>query len=260
MSGAHSHVHTHLADGDTPAIDAALDELRELTAELQASRTRIVEAGDEARRRIERDLHDGAQQRFVSASMMLGTVIRAVEHGDFERLSDKLERVRDELNAGLAELRDLARGIHPTVLSDLGLRPAVDALASHCNVPVTVHGDLEHRPAPSVEATLYFTIAEALTNVAKYADANEAVVTISGGDEHAEVEIRDDGRGGADPAGGSGLRGLVDRLGALGGHLHVDSDPGRGTTVHAIVPVNPHEHAGDVACGCCAEGQCRCTA
>src|SRR5919112_1437409 len=170
MSGAHSHVHTYLVDGDTPAIDAALDELRELTAELQASRTRIVEAGDEARRRIERDLHDGAQQRFVSATLMLASVMRAVENGDLEQLDDRLARVRDELDGGLAELRNLARGIHPTILSDLGLRPAVDALASSSNVPVTVHGDLDQRPAASVEATLYFTIAEALTNVAKYAD------------------------------------------------------------------------------------------
>jgi signal transduction histidine kinase len=262
MTAAHSHVHTPLADADayTPTVDAALEELRELTAELQASRTRIVEAGDAARRRIERDLHDGAQQRFVSAAMMLGAVIRAVEHGDVEQLTDRLARVRDELDGGLAELRDLARGIHPTVVSDLGLRAAVDALASHSSVPVTVRGELDRRPAPSVEATLYFTIAEALTNVAKYAGASEAVVTIGGGDGQAEVEISDDGSGGADPANGSGLRGLVDRLGALGGHLHVRSDPGRGTTVHAIVPSNPHDRSGEVACGCCAEGQCRCAA
>jgi signal transduction histidine kinase len=245
-------------DGEPPVLDAALIELRELTAELQASRTRIVEAGDEARRRIERDLHDGAQQRFVTASMLLGTVIRAAARGDVEALGERLARVRDELDAGLAELRDLARGIHPTVLSDLGLRPAIDALVARSSVPVTVHGDLERRPAPSVEATLYFTVAEALTNVAKYARATEAVVTIGSGDRQAEVEIRDDGAGGADPGRGSGLRGLVDRLGAHGGHLHVDSRPGAGTTVHAIVPLDPHDHAGALACGGCAAGQCRC--
>jgi signal transduction histidine kinase len=241
-------------------MDAALAELRELTAELQASRTRIVEAGDEARRRIERDLHDGAQQRFVTASMLLGIVIRAAARGDVEDLAAKLARVRDELDGGLAELRDLARGIHPTVLSDRGLRPAVDALTARCEIPVTVHGDLDQRPAPSVEATLYFTIAEALTNVAKYAHANEATITITSGDGHAQVEIRDDGTGGADPANGSGLRGLVDRLGALGGHLHVHSHPGEGTTVHATVPLDPHHPPADVSCGCCAEGQCRCAA
>ena len=253
-----STAHPVTTEANAPPIDAALDELRELAAELQASRTRIVEAGDEARRRIERDLHDGAQQRFVTASMLLGVAIRAAERGDAEGLAEKLGRVREELDGGLAELRDLARGIHPTILTDRGLRPAVDALVARCGIPVAVHGDLEQRPARSVEATLYFTIAEALTNVAKYAHATEATVSISSGDGHAQVEIRDDGSGGADPAKGSGLRGLVDRLGALGGHLHVHSHPGRGTTVHATVPLDPHQPPTDVICGCCAEGQCRC--
>ena len=258
MAGEHPHVQTLLEDANTAPIDAALHELRELTSELQASRTRIVEAGDEARRRIERDLHDGAQQRFVTASLLLATVIRAAERGDVDQLVDELTRVRQELDEGLAQLRELARGIHPTVLSDLGLRPAVDALVARSTVPVTVHGDLDGRPVPSVEATLYFVIAEALTNVAKYADATEAVVTITGADGQAQVEIRDDGSGGADPANGSGLRGLVDRLGALGGHLHVHSHPGDGTTVHAVVPLDPRQNSGDVTCGCCADGQCRC--
>jgi signal transduction histidine kinase len=109
-----------------------------------------------------------------------------------------------------------------------------------------------------VETALYFTVAEALTNVSKYAGATVVVVTIAGVGERAEVEVRDDGRGGADPAAGSGLRGLVDRLGALRGHLHVDSPPGRGTTVHAVVPLDPHDPRADTACGCCAEGRCRC--
>ncbi|HET8948924.1 MAG TPA: histidine kinase [Solirubrobacteraceae bacterium] len=240
--------------------DVAVAELQALAAELQASRTRIVEAGDEARRRIERDLHDGAQQRLVTASMLLGVAMRTVARGEADGVAEQLARVKAELDGGLAELRDLARGIHPTVLSDHGLRPAVDALVARSPVPVVVHGDLPERPAATVEATLYFTIAEALTNVAKYASAAEAVVTIGSGVEHAQVEIRDDGIGGADPAAGSGLRGLVDRLGALGGHLHVHSPPGAGTTVHAVVPLDPRQAAGDVACGCCAEGQCRCVA
>jgi signal transduction histidine kinase len=258
MSGEHPRTHTLLEDTGASTINSALAELRELTAELQASRTRIVEAGDEARRRIERDLHDGAQQRFVTASLLLGTIVRAVERGEVDGLADDLRRAREELDGGLAELRELAHGIHPTVLSDLGLRPAVDALAARSAVPVIVEGDLDERPAASVEATLYFTISEALTNVAKYADATQAVVTIASGDGQAQVEIRDDGSGGADPANGSGLRGLVDRLGALGGHLHVHSDAGHGTTVHAVVPLDPHRHTGEVTCGCCAEGQCRC--
>jgi signal transduction histidine kinase len=254
----HEHPHSHTLLQDASAVDGALGELRELTMELQASRTRIVEAGDEARRRIERDLHDGAQQRFVLASMLLSSVIRDAGRSDRDQLTAKLVQVRAELDAGLTELRDLAHGIHPAVLSDLGLRPAIDALVSRSTVPVVVDVALEERPAPSVEATLYFTIAEALTNVVKYAEATEAVVTVAQVDGHAQVEIRDDGAGGADPTNGSGLRGLVDRLGALGGHLHVDSREGEGTRVYAVVPLNPHLPAADVTCGCCAEGQCRC--
>ena len=255
MAGDHSHNHPLLETG-VPA--EALAELRELTAELRASRTRIVEAADDARRRIERDLHDGAQQRLVTASMLLGAATRAQARGDVDGLAEQLERVRRELEGGLAELRDLARGIHPTVLSDRGLRPAVDALVARSSVLVTVHGDLPERPSPSVEAALYFTVAEALTNVAKYAGATEALVTISAGAEHAQVEISDDGIGGADPANGSGLRGLVDRLGALGGHLHVHGRVDGGTVVYAMVPLDPHEAAGEATCGCCAEGRCRC--
>jgi signal transduction histidine kinase len=243
---------------DPPA--GGLDELRELAAELQASRIRIVEATDEARRRIERDLHDGAQQRFVAASMHLGMAIRTAERGELAGLPEQLARVREELQGGLAELRELARGIHPTLLGEHGLRAAVDALVARSPVAVTVRGDLPQRPAASVEAALYFVIAEALTNVAKYASARSATVTVSSGDGQAQVEVRDDGRGGAEPANGSGLRGLVDRLGALGGHLHVHSERGAGTTVHAVVPLDPRRPAREVACGCCAEGRCRCGA
>jgi signal transduction histidine kinase len=166
--------------------------------------------------------------------------------------------VAAELNAGLSELRELAHGIHPAVLSDRGLRAAVCALAARSSVPVTVHGDLVERPAPAVELALYFAVAEALTNVAKYAHAREAVVTLAGNADQATVEIRDDGRGGADPAAGSGLRGLVDRLGALRGHLHVESPPREGTTIVAVVPLDPHDPRAETSCGCCAEGQCRC--
>jgi signal transduction histidine kinase len=158
-----------------------------------------------------------------------------------------------------ARRRGAAGPGHPAS-QDRGLRPAVDALAARSALPVSVHGDLEQRPAPAVEATLYFAIAEALTNVAKYAEASAAVVTIASDAEQAQVEINDDGRRGADPAHGSGLRGLVDRLGALGGHLRVHGNPGGGTTVHAVVPLDPYQVSRDVTCGCCAEGQCRCAA
>jgi signal transduction histidine kinase len=226
-----------------------------VTATLVPSRF-VVEAADQARRRLERDLHDGAQQRFVTASMELGMAMRAAERGDLEALARQLARVRAELDGGLTELRDLARGIYPAVLGDRGLRPAVDALLTHAGVPATVAGDLPARPAATVEAALYFTVAEALTNVAKYAEATHAHVTIAGDDEHASVEIHDDGRGGADPGNGTGLRGLAERLAALGGHLEVDSDRS-GTTVRAEVPMDPRGPGDASGCLCCAP-DCRC--
>jgi signal transduction histidine kinase len=235
-------------------MSAPTDSTPDLAAELQASRTRIVEAGDEARRKLERDLHDGAQQRLVSASLLLRLAQRKADPA----LRAELERVGAELQAGLAELRELAHGIHPAVLSDRGLRPAVETLAARASFPVTVEGDLAERPAPAVELALYFTVAEALTNVAKYAGATEAFVTIEHAGEQAEVEIRDDGCGGADPASGSGLRGLVDRLGALRGHLHVESPAGGGTSVRAVVPLDPHDPRSSLACECCDQGQCCC--
>ncbi len=216
----------------------------------------VVEAADKARRRLERDLHDGAQQRFVTASIELAMAMRAADQGDLEALGRQLDRVRAELDGGLAELRDLARGIHPAVLGDLGLRPAVDALLARSAVPATVEGDVMRRPAPAVEAALYFAVAESLTNVAKYARATHAHVTVAGDDERVSVEIRDDGIGGADPDGGSGLRGLAERLEALGGELEVDSGPS-GTVVHAWVPLDPPPVI--AACGCC-DGPCRCCA
>ncbi len=221
-----------------------------MTATLVPSRF-VVEAADEARRRLERDLHDGAQQRFVTASMELRMAMLAAERGDLEALGRQLARVRAELDGGLSELRDLARGIHPAVLGDHGLRRAVDALLTHTSVPATVEGDLPMRPAAAVEAALYFTVAEALTNVAKYADAEHAHVAITGDDDQACVEIHDDGRGGADPGNGSGLRGLAERLAALGGRLQVDSD-GSGTTVRADVPLDPRDAEDALGCACCA--------
>ncbi len=240
------------------AMSGDLETSAQLAEELQASRTRIVEAADEARRQIERDLHDGAQQRLVTASMLLKLAMRGAA-GD-ERLREDLERVARELEAGLSELRELARGIHPAILTSKGLSAAVDALAARSSVPVRVVGALPARPAAAVELALYFTVAEALTNVAKYAAATEVVVTIEGDELQAEIEVRDDGRGGANPANGSGLRGLVDRLGALRGHLHVESAVGAGTVLRAVVPLDPHDPRAATNCGCCAVGQCRCAA
>jgi signal transduction histidine kinase len=226
-----------------------------VTATLVPSRW-VVEAADEARRRLERDLHDGAQQRFVTASIELGMAMRAAERGDLEALERQLLRARDELAGGLAELRDLARGLHPALLTERGLRPAVEGLLTHAGVPATVEGDLARRPAPPVEAALYFTVAEALTNVAKYAGASCAEVVIDGDAESACVEIHDDGLGGADPNAGSGLRGLAERLAALGGELQLDSDTS-GTTVRAVVPLDPRPPGDDGSCRCCADA-CGC--
>jgi signal transduction histidine kinase len=230
-----------------------------LVAELQASRTRIVEAADAARRRLERDLHDGAQQRLVTASLTLQLALRRIG-AEHEELGSLLARVAEDLEAGLAALRELANGIYPAVLGDRGLRAAVEALAQRSQVPVAVSGDLDRRAAPPVELALYFTVAEALTNVSKYADATAATVIVSQEGDQAEVIVCDDGKGGADPANGSGLRGLVDRLGAVGGHLHLDSTPGRGTTLRAIAPLDPHTPRSELECGCCEAGECRCSA
>ena len=213
--------------------------------EVTASRARIVEAADAARRRLERDLHDGAQQRFVSAALMAQLARRRAAGAGADAVVDLLDKLAGELQTGLADLRELAHGIHPAVLTDRGLGKALESLAARAPLPVTIEGALTGRPEAAVETGLYFTAAEALTNVAKYADASEVVLRLSEEGNEVAVAIRDDGRGGASLAAGSGLRGLVDRLGALGGRLELDSAPGRGTTVRAVVPREPR--AGDQA-------------
>jgi PAS domain S-box-containing protein len=206
--------------------------------ELRASRARIVEAADAARRRLERDLHDGAQQRFVAAALMLQLARRRMAAAP-DDVVELVDRVVSDLDAGLADLRELAHGIHPAVLTDRGLPAALESLAARSHVPVTLEGSLATRPEPAVETALYFTALEALTNVAKYAGASEVTVRVAEDEDNVAVAIRDDGRGGASLDAGSGLRGLVDRLGAVGGRLEVDSPPGGGTTVRAVVPRDP---------------------
>jgi signal transduction histidine kinase len=211
-------------------------ELRARVAELQSSRTRLLEVSMFERRRLERDLHDGAQQRLVALSLQLGMAQRRLQDADAESADTLLGAARDELGRALEELRELARGIHPAVLTDRGLGPALESLAERAPLPV----DLTEMPAdrlpPPVEAAAYFVVAEALTNVVKYADAHHASVRVSRDDSYAVVEVRDDGVGGADPATGTGLRGLADRVAALDGRLEVDSPTGRGTTVRAEIP------------------------
>jgi PAS domain S-box-containing protein len=214
-------------------VEREMEALR--IAELEASRARIIAAGDAARRRIERDLHDGAQQRLLVASVRLRAAQRALDQdGDARPM---LESARAELDAGLAELRELARGIHPALLTMRGLIPAVQALVNRSTVPVELHDELERRLDPAVETALYYTVAEALTNVSRYAGATHATVRIRLDGDAVEVHIEDDGCGGADRDRGSGLHGLADRLGTVGGVLEVASPPGQGTRLRARVPL-----------------------
>jgi signal transduction histidine kinase len=212
-------------------------ELRARLEELRASRARLVHAGDAARRRLERDLHDGAQSRLVGLSLLLRTArSRAVADAE---LAGLLDRAQDELTTSLVELRELARGIHPAVLTEHGLAPALDGLVSRAPVPVTLDAETDERLPEPVESAAYFVVSEALANVAKYAQASHATVRVRRVDGRVTVEVTDDGVGGADAARGSGLRGLADRLSALDGTLSLDSPPGRGTRLHAEIPVVP---------------------
>jgi len=203
--------------------------------EVRASRSRLVEVGLSQRRRLERDLHDGAQQRLVSLALTLRLARTRVARsaGEAERL---LDRSREELDQALEELRELARGIHPAVLSDRGLAAAVEALANRAPLPVEL-GELPSERVPEqVELAAYFVVSEALTNVAKYASANRASVAVTKANGHLTVEVSDDGVGGADLERGSGLRGLAARLEVIEGRLRVESEPGRGTTVRTSIP------------------------
>jgi signal transduction histidine kinase len=211
-------------------------ELRARVEELRASRQRIVEAGVAERRRLERDLHDGAQQRLVSLALTI-RMARGRLPSDPRAAAELLDAAGGELELALAELRELARGIHPAVLSDRGLGAALEALASRAPLPVELSRGpaLEELP-DTVESATYFVVAEALTNVAKYASATHASVTVERVDGVVEIAVADDGVGGADPGQGSGLRGLADRLSALDGELDVESAAGAGTTIRARIP------------------------
>jgi signal transduction histidine kinase len=204
-------------------------------ADLIASRARLVKAGDEQRRRLERNLHDGAQQRLVSLALML-RVARGRLAGDPEAVAALLDGAARELDTGLEELREIARGLHPAVLGEHGLCHALHVLAERLPVAVTLDVPAERLPE-DVEATAYYIVSEALTNVVKHADASSADVTVRRDGPGVRCEVSDDGRGGADPAGGTGIAGLRDRAEATGGTLTVLSPPGRGTVVTAVLPV-----------------------
>ena len=210
-------------------------ELRARVAELQESRANIISFGLAERRRLERDLHDGAQQRLVALSLQVN-LARAKIDDDPATAAALLDTARDELAQALDELRELARGIHPAILTDQGLGPAVSALAERSPVPVEI-GPLPEQRLPSpVEAAAYFVVSEALANVAKYAGATHATVRVAREDDRAVVEVVDDGVGGADPARGTGLRGLAERVAALDGRLEIVSPTGCGTVVRADLP------------------------
>jgi signal transduction histidine kinase len=210
-------------------------ELRASVQELRASRVRIVESADAARRRIERDLHDGAQQQLVTLALALRAARSRLER-DPKEAGALLDAAAHDLDAAIRELRELARGIHPAVLSDRGLRAALEALAQRAPLPVEVEIRLEHRLPEQVEAAAYYVVAEAITNVAKYAQASHASVAVRRANGTATVIVRDDGVGGADPTRGSGLRGLAARVEALNGRLEIDSPPEGGTRVTAEIP------------------------
>jgi signal transduction histidine kinase len=209
-------------------------DLRARLEDLRSSRARIVQAGDTERRRLERNLHDGAQQRLVSVSYALGLAESKLPV-DPAAAQAILETARQELSASLEELRELARGIHPAVLSSRGLRVAVQALAMTVPVPVDLTAPSGRLPEP-VEAAAYYLIAEALANITKHANATSVQVEVSRTTKDLLIEVHDDGRGGADLSAGSGLRGLADRVEALDGNLSVISEIGRGTTIRASIP------------------------
>ena len=210
-------------------------QLKAKIEQLRESRARMVSFGLAERRRLERDLHDGAQQRLVSLALDL-RLARAAVAAEPTRAVELLEGAESELSHALEELRELARGIHPAVLSDRGLDPAVEALAHRAPLPVELRERLGERVQEPVELAAYFVVAEALTNVVKYSRADTAHVRLGRENGSVVVEVADDGVGGANPEHGSGLRGLADRVASLGGRLEVESPPGAGTRVIANIP------------------------
>ena len=208
-------------------------EVRAQLAEVRASRARIVEATDAERQRLERDLHDGAQQRLVGLSLRLRLAQAGASDPDAVA---SLVAAQDDLEQALAELREFARGIHPTVLREDGLDAGLESLARRAPLPVEIEGESGDRLPATIELAAYFFVSEALTNVAKHASATHATVTLWRDDSLLRIAVADDGVGGVDPSAGSGLRGLVDRLAAIDGTLTATSAPGEGTTLMAEIP------------------------
>jgi signal transduction histidine kinase len=233
---------TALLDGVSSAAGLALEnerllaELRSQLEETKDSRTRIVEAGVTERRRLERNLHDGAQQRLVTLSLHL-RMAQETMHDDPPAAEAMFERAGEDLKQALEELRELARGLHPAVLTDRGLAPALQSIANRAPFPVEITGVPVVRLPEAIEAAVYYVVAESLTNAARYADASEARVELSRTNDTVVVEIRDNGRGGASLSGGSGIRGLADRIEALGGQFTIESTAEAGTVISAALPL-----------------------
>jgi signal transduction histidine kinase len=224
---------------EATAIIRDFTDQRAIDAELRRSRARIVEATDAERRRLERDLHDGAQQRLVALSLALRLLRtrlekRAVPDAKAIAVADQAAA---ELKVAISELRELARGIHPAILTEAGLAAAVGALAHRSPIPAVVTDKPDRRLPPAVEATAYFVVSEALANTAKHAGATRVGIAATCTDTILRVEVIDDGVGGADRGRGSGIEGLHDRVAAIGGTMTVDSPPGRGTSVVVEIPI-----------------------
>ncbi|MGW7241763.1 sensor histidine kinase [Streptomyces sp. NPDC054804] len=227
-----------LANADRAMVRGLLspsDELERRIAELESDRGVVVDTAAADLRRIERDLHDGAQARLVNLAMGLGLAKEKLLE-DPDGAAAMVEEAHGEVKLALQELRDLARGIHPAVLTDRGLDAALSSVASRCTVPVQVTADLQSRPAPAIEGIAYFTVSELLQNISKHSGALSASVDVWRTDDRLLIQVTDDGRGGASLDGGTGMRGLADRLGAVDGLFVVDSPAGGPTTVTAELP------------------------
>ena len=232
-----------LLDGVSSALRLSVDngrlrsEIERTLEHVRQSRSRIVEAGDEARRRIERDLHDGAQQQLVSLGMRLRLAANQARDRGVEPLGQELDGTIAMLNQALRELRELAHGIHPSLLSSGGLALAVPELAGRCPVPVELDVQAEGRLPEVIESTAYFVVGEALANIAKHSKAARAWVRAGVTLGELELVVRDNGVGGADPE-GSGMIGITDRVDAVGGRIGIESPPGAGTTISVHIPVD----------------------
>ena len=224
---------------EVTAIVRDFTDVRAVEAEVRRSRARIVEATDEERRRLERDLHDGAQQRLVSVSLALRRVRArlATRPGEDDEAMAASDQAASELKLAIQELRELARGIHPAILTEAGLADAITALAERSAVPATVRSVPDRRLPPAVEATAYFVVSETLANVAKHANATRVSIAATATPTTLRVEVGDDGVGGADAANGTGIRGLQDRVAAIGGTLRMESPAGQGTLAVAEIPI-----------------------